>query len=131
MVCVVSVTGIKHAAPVEAELGDAVDDVISRSMLVGFFRSLFYLLGVPAFAELFNRAHIDEAIVQMVAERGHVLHQKHLIHVDGVSCKRAFTCKKLSICNEEVGIRQSLCTWVSIAQLNLSVIQFKLMTHGT
>jgi len=91
MVCVVSVTGIKHAAPVEAELGDAVDDVISRSMLVGFFRSLFYLLGVPAFAELFNRAHIDEAIVQMVAERGHVLHQKHLIHVDGVSCKRAFT----------------------------------------
>lgn len=82
--------GIKHKLSIVFQLVDRLHDILKATMNQSFLRCARKLAGIPAFAQLFARGDIDQAIVQELVDTRHILGQEHTIHVDGVSGQRTF-----------------------------------------
>ena len=63
----------------------AFENVISRSMRASLSRRLLVFSRVPSFGQLLDGGHVDDAIMQMTHELGHVFVQEGLVRMHGIA----------------------------------------------
>jgi hypothetical protein len=78
----------EHPLAVEAQLGDALADVVERPVRAHLVRPTVGEPRVPAAHELLHAAHVDAAVVQPVLDVGQVGVEEAAVHPDRVAAQR-------------------------------------------
>jgi hypothetical protein len=85
----VSFEGVLH---VVLEFSDTFEYIIQCAMAALFLEEEF---GLHLVDDCFDAGHVEDAVVQVLVEFGHVVHQEEFVHVDGVAGDGELSCRDL------------------------------------
>lgn len=82
---------LEDVGSVELQFFNALLDVVQSPVRCAFMRCLFVIIRKPPPAELLDGADVDDPVMEMVHELGHVLIQEALVCMDRVTSQRALS----------------------------------------